>query len=331
MMCVNRRKRVTDTGGASKAGPLALVPEHAGRFYDCGRELYNLTAMHKASSASADKAPYEWLRLPNTVEFLVELERQNTGQSRVIAERGRTGGTWAHWQVAVAYAKYLSPAFHIQWNEYAAAYLRGEKRADAPQPSPSQLPGDPVAAIEQIKAGLVTLFAPAVHDIVRAAVEAVVVERFGVMPEQVAETHAAVKGATRIEIVEEVTVDGWASDGYWYIAVNARDNIMSLSETTKDPPALRLENGDYNGNKAGDKCWVMVHSCRTDKRKKAQEWMHQVAQRFGCRKISGDRYVYDLAFVAEAKRITGPIRIEAMKQQAVDQELFLPPLFRDAL
>lgn len=49
------------------------------------------------------------------------------GLSHIIATRGRNGGTWGHWQVAVAYAKYLSPEFHIQWNEYAAAYLRGEQ------------------------------------------------------------------------------------------------------------------------------------------------------------------------------------------------------------
>lgn len=30
------------------------------------------------------------------------------------AQRGRHGsGTWAHWQIALAYAKYLSPEFHL--------------------------------------------------------------------------------------------------------------------------------------------------------------------------------------------------------------------------
>ena len=31
----------------------------------------------------------------------------------VATARGRLGGTWAHWQLALAYARYLSPAFHL--------------------------------------------------------------------------------------------------------------------------------------------------------------------------------------------------------------------------
>ncbi len=31
--------------------------------------------------------------------------------------RGRFGGTWAHWQIALAYAKYLSPEFHAWANQ----------------------------------------------------------------------------------------------------------------------------------------------------------------------------------------------------------------------
>lgn len=35
----------------------------------------------------------------------------------VAAARGNGGGTWAHWQLALAYAKYLSPAFHAWCNQ----------------------------------------------------------------------------------------------------------------------------------------------------------------------------------------------------------------------
>ena len=31
--------------------------------------------------------------------------------------RGKFGGTWAHWQIALAYAKYLSPEFHAWANQ----------------------------------------------------------------------------------------------------------------------------------------------------------------------------------------------------------------------
>jgi hypothetical protein len=314
---------------ARKSDALVLVPEHAERFYDRARGLYSLTAMHKAAGEDRSKEPSRWLVLPESREFMAELTTRESG-SLVEAREGRNGGTWAHWQVAIAYAKYLSPAFHIQWNEYAAAYLRGEPRTviDAPLTLPS--PHDPIAAIEQVKSGLMTLFAPALQDMMRTVVDAVFIERFGVMPQQVAETHATVRGATRIEIVQEVTVDGWASDGHWYIAVNERDGLMSLGETTKDPPMLRLEDGDYNGNKAGDKCWVMLHSARTDKRKAAQTWIQQMARQYGCRAVGGDRFAYDPEFAAEARRLIGPIRLDAMKQRAADDGMFLPPLFRSA-
>jgi hypothetical protein len=39
---------------------------------------------------------------------------RNVGNSDIIrTRRGKgVGGTWAHWQVAIAYAKYLDPEFH---------------------------------------------------------------------------------------------------------------------------------------------------------------------------------------------------------------------------
>src|SRR3954447_13354133 len=34
----------------------------------------------------------------------------------VVTTRGQRGETWAHWQLALAYARYLSPAFHTWGN-----------------------------------------------------------------------------------------------------------------------------------------------------------------------------------------------------------------------
>ena len=43
------------------------------------------------------------------------------------AQRGRHGGgSFAHWQIALAYAKYLSPALHMQVNEVYARYKAGD-------------------------------------------------------------------------------------------------------------------------------------------------------------------------------------------------------------
>ena len=44
--------------------------------------------------------------------------------------RGRNGGTWGHWQIALAYAKYLDPHLHIQVNEWARAYKEEESNPE---------------------------------------------------------------------------------------------------------------------------------------------------------------------------------------------------------
>lgn len=107
--------------------PLALIPGNAEQFYDHERELYNLTAMWRAAGCPKSKRPAAWMQTEQAKEFVAEL---NIANGYIKSDQGRTGGTWAHWQVAVEYAGYLSPAFAIQWNEYAAAYIRGEQRTD---------------------------------------------------------------------------------------------------------------------------------------------------------------------------------------------------------
>jgi hypothetical protein len=41
----------------------------------------------------------------------------------VAALRGRRGGTWAHWQLALPYARYLSPGFHLWCNTVVRAAM----------------------------------------------------------------------------------------------------------------------------------------------------------------------------------------------------------------
>lgn len=84
--------------------------------------LVSLTDLYATAQAQgmADgkQSPYEWSRRDGAqfIEFLAE--NLNTAKRRIYqAERGKGGGTFAHWQIALAYAKYLSPALHMQVNE----------------------------------------------------------------------------------------------------------------------------------------------------------------------------------------------------------------------
>jgi len=92
------------------------VKNHEGTDYICLNDLW------RAAGSPENRTPYEWLRLPQTKELSKEVDSDiNTGLSRILAERGRYGGTYAIPTLALSYAKYLSPKLHLQVNE---TYLR---------------------------------------------------------------------------------------------------------------------------------------------------------------------------------------------------------------
>lgn len=84
-------------------------------------DFINLTDMWKASGLSVHVTPPQWLRLPETKKFLEHLEDVNMGLSHVKSfiktKQGKHGGTYGHWQLAISYAKYLSPEFHVWANQ----------------------------------------------------------------------------------------------------------------------------------------------------------------------------------------------------------------------
>lgn len=97
-------------------------------------DYWSLTDMWKAAGSSKHQKPNDWLRQPEVMRFVAAVEKryhedirksgENTGSARIFpsaveSQKGRGGGTWAHWQVAIAYAKYLSPEFHMWANDAA--------------------------------------------------------------------------------------------------------------------------------------------------------------------------------------------------------------------
>lgn len=70
-------------------------------------EMLSLTDMWKAAGAPDGRAPADWSALTTTREFVeVVSATHNAGFPGIIAKKGKNGGTWAHWQIALAYAKY---------------------------------------------------------------------------------------------------------------------------------------------------------------------------------------------------------------------------------
>lgn len=93
-------------------------------------ELVNLTDLWRAAGSIESKRPYRWWILPQTTEFVATV-KSNCRKSTVIeTRRGYEGGTFAHWQIAIAYAKYLSPAMHIWANEELWKHFQAEQNPE---------------------------------------------------------------------------------------------------------------------------------------------------------------------------------------------------------
>ena len=87
-------------------------------------QMISLTDMWKAQGADPARQPANWLASTDAKNFIEVL---NPGNSGVMAKRGKNGGTYANWQIALAYAKYLSPEFHIWCNTVVRERMEGNR------------------------------------------------------------------------------------------------------------------------------------------------------------------------------------------------------------
>ena len=75
-------------------------------------------------AAPFGKRPAKWLELPSTIEFLTELRNVRKSDNLIRSFRGKNGGTWFHEDVALEFARWLSPAFAIWANDRIKDLLR---------------------------------------------------------------------------------------------------------------------------------------------------------------------------------------------------------------
>ena len=85
--------------------------------------MLSLTDMWRAAGCDPARQPSNWLGSAEArrfIEFFADvLNPRDSGIDALVqtARGGRAPGTFAHWQIALAYAKYLSPEFHMWCNE----------------------------------------------------------------------------------------------------------------------------------------------------------------------------------------------------------------------
>lgn len=95
--------------------------------FDPGSEMGSLTAMWDAAGRPENKSPRDWAGLVQAKDFMAALAESLNVEILHIYQttRGRDGGTWAHWQLGMEYARYLDPRMAIHWNECVVAYKTG--------------------------------------------------------------------------------------------------------------------------------------------------------------------------------------------------------------
>lgn len=90
-----------------------------------GNEWLRLNDLHAASGGERGKEPSEWLSLKSTKALIAEQNGDSRSDCFRVFTGGTDPGTWAHWVIAVAYAQWLSPSFHLRTINEWAEYRRG--------------------------------------------------------------------------------------------------------------------------------------------------------------------------------------------------------------
>lgn len=189
---------------------LAPVPSwngHPVRLDSKGRLA--LTDMWKATGAEDRNHPSKWLANKRTQGLVAKLEERVQNPALVLrVVRGDQGGTWAHVNLAVAYAEHLSPEFWLWVTDTFLAAGDGRLVPAAPAATPPELLAALArldrmeASVEAMHATVGEVIRPAhVRDRVRQDHRAIVTDMDGGRcpccgDNQVVERVARVNGAT---------------------------------------------------------------------------------------------------------------------------------------
>jgi hypothetical protein len=105
------------------------------RVDDAGRVCLN--DIHKAAGFTKNQRPHDWIRGPSATREISAVLERITGKSRNWTKdeirsayhtaKGQQGGTWAHENLALGYAAYLSPKLAVDIRDVFLRYQRGDE------------------------------------------------------------------------------------------------------------------------------------------------------------------------------------------------------------
>ena len=88
-------------------------------------DLICLTDFWEAVDRPKNKSAPQWLNHPQTVNLILRLQ-EKMGKSHILIENHEGTGTFGHWHIALAYAKYLSTDLEMHINEIYMRYKSGD-------------------------------------------------------------------------------------------------------------------------------------------------------------------------------------------------------------
>ncbi len=91
--------------------------EIMGKAIKAGEEMVSLTDLWKAIGGESRNRPKVWLATKEFNDLMATLSKGQDSSLYLQVRKGSMGGTFAHWQIALAYAKWLSPELHLQVND----------------------------------------------------------------------------------------------------------------------------------------------------------------------------------------------------------------------
>ena len=95
-------------------------------------EMFSLTDLWKLAGSPKNQNPNDWIRTDSASELIETVASiLNTVSNHIIkTKRGKGGGSYAHKNIALAYAKYLDPKLHVLVNEVFFERIEEEKNPD---------------------------------------------------------------------------------------------------------------------------------------------------------------------------------------------------------
>ncbi|MDY0438297.1 KilA-N domain-containing protein [Pasteurella multocida] len=99
--------------------------------------LFNLKDLHHISGNEKKHEPYLFVRLDTTKELIAEIQKEDPKAQPLKTLRGTHGGTYASEELVLAYAMWISPAFHlIVLRAFLAMHRSEPQQLALPEPKP---------------------------------------------------------------------------------------------------------------------------------------------------------------------------------------------------